>query len=215
MLLKKNIYKMSKKQNSKEKLGSFYKKYLQTLVDVASNVDIKNLDRAVKLIFATIKKKNFIYVCGNGGSAAIANHYICDFFKQLSKHTNLKAKIRSLNADNYLISAISNDISYDQIFKIQAERYIGKNDILILISSSGNSKNIKEVLKFCKNKKIKTIGFSNFNGGFLRKNCNISIHSNINNYGIGEDINHILMHMIMQYIALRNLKSISKKKIIL
>ncbi|WP_435149222.1 SIS domain-containing protein [Candidatus Pelagibacter bacterium nBUS_32] len=206
---------MKKKQNSKEKLSSFYKKYLQTLVSVASKIDIKNLDKAVNLIFNTIKKNNYIYVCGNGGSAAIANHYICDFFKQLSKNTDLKARIRSLNSDNYLISAISNDISHDQVFKIQAERYIEKKDILILISSSGNSKNIKEVLKLCKIKKIKTIGFSNFTGGYLKKNCNISIHSNINNYGIGEDINHILMHMMMQYITTENLKSTSKKKIIL
>ena len=51
--------------------------------------------------------------------------------------------------------------------------------------------------------------------GYLKKNCDIPIHSNIKNYGIGEDINHILMHMIMQYISINNLKKISKKKIIL
>ena len=85
-----------------------------------------------------------------------------------------------------------------------------KNDILLLISSSGNSKNIKQVLNFCK-KKFKTIGFTNFNGGYLKKNCNISIHNQIDNYGIGEDINHILMHMIMQYIFIKNTKNFSKK----
>tara|TARA_B100000674_G_C37470362_1_gene746740 strand:+ start:13 stop:633 length:621 start_codon:yes stop_codon:yes gene_type:complete len=206
---------MKKKINEKLNLTSFYKSYLETLNYSAKRINIKNLFKAVKLIEDTVKKKNYIYVCGNGGSAAIANHYICDYFKQLSKYTNLKAKIRSLNADNELISAISNDISYDQIFKMQAERYMEKKDILILISSSGNSENIKQVLKFCKKKKIKTIGFSNFNGGYLKKNCNISIHSQIANYGIGEDINHILMHMIMQYISIKNSKNFSKKKIIL
>ena len=58
------------------------------------------------------------------------------------------------------------------------------------------------------------IGFSNFTGGYLKKNCDISIHSNIKNYGIGEDINHILMHMIMQYISRKNLKNTPNKKII-
>ena len=196
-------------------LTSFYKGYLERLNYTANKIDKKNLLKAAKLIEDTVKKENYIYVCGNGGSAAIANHYICDYFKQLSKYTSLKAKIRSLNADSELISAISNDISHDQIFKIQAERYMEKNDILLLISSSGNSKNIKQVLKFCKKKKIKTIGFTNFNGGYLKKNCKISIHSQINNYGIGEDINHILMHMIMQYISVKNTKNFSKKKIIL
>ena len=82
-----------------------------------NKIDIKNLLRAAKLIEDTIKKKNYIYVCGNGGSAAIANHYLCDYFKLLSKYTDLRAKIRSLNSDSDLISAISNDISYDHILK--------------------------------------------------------------------------------------------------
>ena len=206
---------MKKKYNDQFNLNSFCKGYLERLNNTVNKIDIKNLLRAAKLIEDTIKKKKYIYVCGNGGSAAIANHYVCDYFKLLSKYTDLRAKIRSLNSDSDLISAISNDISYDHIFKIQAERYMEKNDILLLISSSGNSKNIKQVLKFCKKRKIKTIGFTNFNGGYLKKNCNISIHSQINNYGIGEDINHILMHMIMQYISVKNTKNFSKKKIIL
>jgi len=201
-----------KKKNIK--LDNFYHEYLNTLIDVSKKIDLQNIQKAVDLIFKTIKNRDYLYVCGNGGSAAIANHYICDFFKQLSKYTKLRAKIRSFNSDNDLISAISNDVSYDQVFKIQAERYMNKNDVLILISSSGNSKNIVEVLKFCKKKKIRTIGFSNFNGGYLKKNSSISIHSPINNYGIGEDINHILMHMIMQYISINNLSTKSKKLIL-
>jgi len=204
---------MSKKNNSIE-FVKFYKNYTLTLSNIVDKINLENLYEAASLILKTIKKNKFIYVCGNGGSAAIANHYICDYFKGLSKYTNLKAKIKSLNSDSYLISAISNDIAYDQIFKLQAERYMSKDDILILISSSGNSKNIKEVLKFCNKKKIKTIGFSNFNGGFLAKHSNISIHSKIYNYGIGEDINHILMHLLMQFIAKSNLNT-KKKKIIL
>ena len=66
-------------------------------------------------------------------------------------------------------------------------------------------------------KKFKTIGFSNFSGGFLDKNSDISIHSKVNNYGVGEDINHILMHLLMQFIAKTNLniENIKNKKIIL
>ena len=120
--------------------------------------------------------------------------------------------MRSLNSDSYLISAIANDISFDEIFSFQASRYIKSGDILILISSSGNSKNIKSVLKYCNKNNIKTIGFSNFSGGYLKKNCTISIHSKIDNYGIGEDINHILMHSIMQYLSLKHLKKSKSKK---
>ncbi len=201
-------------KNKKNLFNNFFKDYINRLNKTLDKIDKSKIYEASELILQTIKKDNYIYVCGNGGSAAIADHYICDYFKQLSKYSNLKAKIKSLNSDQYLISAISNDISYDQIFKIQAERYIKKGDILLLISSSGNSKNIKNVLKFCRNKKIKTIGFSNFSGGYLKKYSDISIHSKINNYGIGEDINHIFMHLIMQFISQTNLKK-NFKKIIL
>ena len=139
--------------NKTKKFESFFDNYINTLKFKLSELPKKNILTAANLIEKTIKSKNYIYVCGNGGSAAIANHYVCDYFKQLSKYTNLKAKIKSLNSDPYLISAISNDISYDDIFLIQAERLFNKGDVLILISSSGNSKNIKKVLKFCKNKK--------------------------------------------------------------
>ena len=147
---------MKKNSNDQFNLNAFCKGYLERLNNTVNKIDIKNLLRAAKLIEDTIKKKNYIYVCGNGGSAAIANHYLCDYFKLLSKYTDLRAKIRSLNSDSDLISAISNDISLITFLKY-SERYMEKNDILLLISSSGNSKNIKQVLNFCKKKNLKQL----------------------------------------------------------
>lgn len=204
---------MKKKSYKFNKFNIFFNDYIKILNKNLIKLNLENLFFASELIFQKIKSKKNIFVCGNGGSAAIADHYVCDFFKQLSKYTNLKANIRSLNSDQYLISAISNDISYSDIFEIQAQRYVKKDDLVILISSSGNSQNIIKLLNFCKKKNIKTIGFTNFSGGYLKKNCNISIHSKINNYGIGEDINHILMHFLMQFIAITNTRK--KNNIIL
>ena len=100
-----------------------------------------------------------------------------------------------------LITAIANDISYDEIFKYQAESYCKKGDLLIIISSSGNSKNVTKLIQFAKKRGLKTIGFCGFKGGFVKKNSSISLHVNINNYGLSEDAHHILMHSIMQYIV--------------
>ena len=197
---------------NKNNINFFLRYYLKSLNNALDKISKRELEKASELIEKTIKKNKHIYVCGNGGSGAIADHYVVDYTKQLSKNTSLKAKIRSLNSDSYLITAIANDISYDEIFSFQASRYIKSGDILILISSSGNSKNIKSVLKYCNKNNIKTIGFSNFSGGYLKKNCTISIHSKIDNYGIGEDINHILMHSIMQYLSLKHLKKSKSKK---
>jgi phosphoheptose isomerase len=160
------------------------------------------------------KKKNTNFVCGNGGSSAIANHFVCDYLKGLSTDTNLNPKVISLNAHSELISAISNDIGNDEIFSFQASKLVKKNDLIILFSSSGNSNNIKKLLQFTKKNKIKTIGFSGFGGGYLKKNSNISIHVDIDNYGITEDVFHIYMHIIMQFLKQKNLtiKKIHKIK---
>ena len=194
------------------KFDHFLDDYVNKLSEALLHTKVSNINRALIQIEKTIKKKGTIFVCGNGGSAAIANHYVCDYFKVLSQETSLKPKIFSLCSSSELISAISNDISYSDVFLYQANRLIKKNDIIIIISSSGNSKNIVKLLKFLNKNKIKSIGFTGFKGGFLKKNCSISIHSDISNYGISEDISHILMHEMMQYLKIKNSK---KKKLIL
>ena len=181
-------------------IKTFLNQYLSDIVSSISKVDIIEIERASDLILKTIKKKQTIFVCGNGGSAAISNHYICDYLKFLRHHTNLKPKVISLSTNIETITAISNDFSYDQIFRYQAESLFNKNDLLIAISSSGESKNIKEVVKFSKKKKVKVIGFSGFKGGFLKRNSDVSVHVPIKNYGVAEDSHHILMHVILQYL---------------
>ncbi len=197
-------------------LNLYLKSYLSDLSKSILDLNNKQLEKATKLILDKIKKNNNIFVCGNGGSAAIANHYVCDYIKFFRDRTKFKPKIISLSSNLETITAISNDISYDQIFKYQAESLSNKNDLIIIISSSGNSKNVIELLKFAKKKKIKTIGFSGFNGGYLKKNSTVSIHLNAKNYGISEDGHHILMHIILQYIIYKfgkkNIKSVFKIK---
>ncbi len=183
-----------------KKIDNFVESYLNALNNSILKSDIKKLEKAALIIKKTTQNKRTIFVCGNGGSAAIANHYVCDYLKFLRQNSNLKPKVISLSSNIETITAISNDMSYEKIFKYQAESLFEKNDLLIIISSSGNSKNIKEVLKFAKKRKVKTIGFSGFKGGFLKKKSDISIHINVKNYGISEDAHHILMHIMLQYL---------------
>tara|TARA_A100001388_G_scaffold274331_1_gene257785 strand:- start:1023 stop:1604 length:582 start_codon:yes stop_codon:yes gene_type:complete len=186
----------------KNNIKYFLDNYLKTLNNSILKSNIKNIERAAMEIKKASENKKTIFVCGNGGSAAISNHYVCDYLKFLRQHSKLRPKVISLSSTIETITAISNDLSYDQVFKYQAESLFEKNDLLIIISSSGNSKNIKEVLKFAKKKRVKIIGFSGFNGGYLKKNSDISVHINAMNYGISEDAHHILMHIILQYLIL-------------
>ena len=190
------------------KIDKFATNYLNFLSSSLLKSNFQNLDKSVSLILKKIKNKNSIYICGNGGSAAIANHYVVDFLKFFKEKTNLKPKIYSLSNSIETITAISNDLNYSKVFSYQADSFCNKNDLLIIVSSSGNSKNIINLLKFSKRKKISTIGFSGFDGGYLKKNCDISVHVDAKNYGIAEDTHHILMHIQLQYLIYK----ISKKK---
>ena len=181
-------------------LNTFFKKYTNNLNNAITNINIRNLNLASKLMIDVIKKGKTIYVCGNGGSAAIANHYVCDFLKYFRQRSKFSPKIVSLSNSIETITAIANDMNYKYIFKYQLESLYKKGDILLIVSSSGNSENVKEVLKFANKKKIKTIGFSGFKGGYLNKNSNISLHVKAMNYGISEDSHHVLMHIILQYL---------------
>ena len=134
-------------------INNFLTEYVENLKNSILRINVKKLNLVAKEIIKTIKKNGTIYVCGNGGSAAISNHYICDFLKFFRQRTNLKPKIISLSNNIETITAISNDMNYKYIFSYQAESLCEKKDLIIIISSSGNSKNVIEILKFAKKKK--------------------------------------------------------------
>ena len=197
-------FPLNKTLNSKQ----FYLKYISEKDSLLKNVNFKELDKIIKEIKKTIKNNNVIYSCGNGGSSSLADHLTCDFIKQTNNKTNFKLKSISLASNMSLISAIANDISFDEIFSFQVENLCKKNDILILFSVSGNSKNLVNAIKVAKKKKIKTISFTGFNGGKLSKLSNYNINFPMANYGIVEDCHVTMMHYLSQF--LRNTKINSK-----
>ena len=193
------------------KIEDYFFDYLNVSNEVLKKIDMKILIKIANLLENKIKSNKNIFICGNGGSAAIANHYVADYLKLLRTNTKLKPKFISLVSNLELITAISNDINYDKIFSYQIESLANNNDLLIMISSSGNSKNLINALKIAKNKKMKIISFVGFNGGLIHKKSDLSLLSEVNNYGISEDIAHILMHIIIQFLRQKNLVKDLKK----
>ena len=175
-----------------------FNRYKLRLLHSLKCIEEKILLKIINIFINKIKNKKNIFVCGNGGSAAISNHYICDFLKLVRQKTNYKPKFLSLSNNLETITAIANDISYDDIFSYQLESLAEKGDLLILISSSGNSKNVIKALKYSKKKGIYTLSFTGFKGGYLKKNSNLSLHVPTKTYSIAEDSHHILMHYLME-----------------
>lgn len=188
----------------------FFLEYNKKLSETLKRHHYDEIERITKFLETNIKLKKKIFVCGNGGSASIANHFLCDFNKGI-KASSLKKivpEIISLTNSIELITAIANDIDFGEIFASQLENYGRKNDILIIISSSGKSKNIINAVKFAKKNKLKIISLIGFSENYyLKKISEYYINLNTKNYGITEDIFQSIMHMISQYLRLKNSKN--------
>ena len=139
----------------------FLTNYFNNLIKVAQNIDINKINNITEVLISSINKNKNIFVAGNGGSASIANHLLCDFNKgiKISSKKKLKPKVISLANSIEIMTAISNDIAYEKVFCSQIENYCNKGDILICFSSSGQSKNIINVINFAKKRLLKQFYF--------------------------------------------------------
>ncbi len=170
---------------------------------------IKSLDKfkfdgeILTILKDSIKNNQKIFVGGNGGSAAIAMHYVCDFSKGATKNwsDNFKRyRPICLSSNISYITAIANDAYYNEIFKQQLINLASPNDILILISSSGNSPNIIEALKYAKKHDLITIGISGFKGGQLKELSDYTAYLDCDSYELCEDIHTMFGHFLATYL---------------
>ena len=136
----------------------------------------KIIQKAIEVIFKKISKGGKIFLCGNGGSAADAQHLAAEFLIRLRKNVNRPpiAAI-SLFTDPSTITACANDYDFKYIYSRNLEALGSNKDVLIAISTSGNSENIIEATKIAKRKKIFIVGFLGGNGGSLKSSCDLSI----------------------------------------
>lgn len=181
------------------------KKYLEKEIDVIKSLDIAVIERIMYLITASKENGNSIFICGNGGSAATASHYCCDFNKGVSGLDSKNTNFICLSDNIPTMMAIANDISYDEIFSYQLKNRLKDGDIVFVISGSGNSKNIVRAMEVAKAKGNKIIGLCGYRGGKVKEMADVCLHVDIDNMQITEDIHMILNHCMMFILAGYNL----------
>ena len=182
--------------------------YLQRLIK-STPIDIEEkIFEMIDEIERCKKNKNVMYICGNGGSAANALHISNDFHYGAYKNdNNLNGiKVEALSSNTSILTCLGNDLGYEEIFSHQLERKGIKGDILLVLSGSGNSKNIINAVEVGKQKKMKTIGIFGYNGGVCKDMVDIAIHFNIDDMQISEDWQLIVGHICMQEILIRSKK---------
>jgi D-sedoheptulose 7-phosphate isomerase len=182
---------------------SFVDDYYKRFVEALEGFDRDSLDGICQTLERVRDAGGTVWVAGNGGSAAIADHTVCDTTK--GTHVDGARPIHSvsLSANGPMLTALANDMSYEDVFRQQLVYYLGPDDAVLLVSSSGNSPNVVAACRYAKEQGVPTIAFVGFEGGALKELADHVVWIPVNNYGIAEDTHQSLMHVLTQYLRMR------------
>lgn len=175
--------------------------YLEDEKRALSKIDLEEVDRLIDLMEKTRKSRGRIFVCGNGGSAATASHFVCDFCKGVSMGLDVKYDLECLSDNTPMLTAVANDIGYEKAFVLPLEAKLSPGDLVIGISGSGNSENVVQAILFAKKKGAATAVLVGFSGGRLLEAADCAVHLPVDNMQIVEDVHMILEHMMMYVLT--------------
>lgn len=177
--------------------------YFERLKNTIDKIDRKDFNDVMNTLVEARNAGKQIFIMGNGGSAATASHYVCDFNKGISYGKEKMFKFICLNDNIPTMMAIANDISYNDVFVKPLQTYYNEGDVVLGISGSGNSENVVRALTWGKEHGAVTIGFTGYNGGKIKKICEHNVHIPIDDMQITEDLHMVLDHCMMKILCNR------------
>jgi phosphoheptose isomerase len=180
--------------------ASYFDAYAEEMSRAAKTIEPEAFDRAAAILAEAYLRGARMFSCGNGGSASIANHVQCDHVKGVRTTTDLAPQVLSLSTNVELLTAIANDMGYEDVFVYQLQSQSGPGDVLMAVSSSGRSANIVRALEWARDHGLRTIAITGFDGGAAKAVAEVSLHVECTNYGIVEDLHQAVMHALAQYI---------------
>ena len=189
------------------------KKTIKESIDLKKKIfkQHKNINECISLIYKTIKNKKKVLICGNGGSAADAQHLAAEFLIRLRPNIDRESwPVISLTLDTSTLTACGNDYSFNKIFSRPLSGIGNEGDLLLTISTSGNSKNLIQAHKVARVKKINIISFLGKGGGKMKDKSDIQIIVPSKNTARIQEIHIFLGHYIFEQVE--NLLIKSKKK---
>lgn len=176
-------------------------RYFQKLKNTIDMISKEDLSCIMNILEKSRIEGRTVFVMGNGGSAATASHFCCDFNKDISLTQSTKYKFLCLNDNIPTMMAYANDISYNDIFVEPLKNFMKKGDCVIGISGSGNSKNVIKALEYANANEGITIGLTGYSGGIIKQISKYNVHIPINDMQITEDLHMVLDHCMMKILC--------------
>lgn len=181
-------------------LRTFIDDYYTRFTEALSSFDRGALEKVAEIFERVAAAGGTLWIAGNGGSAAISDHTTCDTTKGTHVDGHPPVRSVSLASNGPMLTAIGNDIAYEEVFRQQLKYYLQDGDAVLVVSSSGNSPNVVNACQYAKDRGAPTIAFVGFKGGKLKDLADVAVHVQAENYGIAEDTHQSFIHVITQYL---------------
>lgn len=183
--------------------AEFAKWYRAQTVAQWKALDLKAVAKVAAALEGARRDGRTVFVMGNGGSAATASHIATDLCKTAAVAGRPQLACISL-ADNVpFITAIGNDLSFDDIFSRQLENLLGPKDVVMLVSGSGNSPNLLRAAEYANSKGALTVGLLGFDGGKLKGLVKVAVLVESDQYGVIEDLHMSIGHILTFFLKQR------------
>jgi len=175
----------------------FVTDYISDLCDVLAGLDPEAIEKAILEVQAAGERGNFVYSCGNGGSASIASQIVVDLNKGASEGRPQRFKMLGLTDSIATITAYANDVSYESVFVEQLKNFVREGDVLIAVSGSGNSENVLQAVEYANSVGCLSIGLTTGEGGKLKDLAGLPLVVPSTHMGRLEDCFFIITHILL------------------
>jgi len=179
--------------------AAYFERYRKELLTTLPLIDAAKVGQAVDLFREAREKGRTIFLCGNGGSAGNASHFLCDTLKGASYNRPKRFKAIALTDNIATITAYANDVSYDVVFVEQLKSLGAAGDVVVALSGSGNSPNVLRAFEYANSYGMKTIGLTGRDGGKLGGLSQLEIRVPVQHMGRIEDAHLTICHAIAYY----------------
>ncbi|MEK7195072.1 MAG: SIS domain-containing protein [Patescibacteria group bacterium] len=186
-------------------MEEYIKNFSSKIEGALRNLPYEEISRALSILRAVYERDGKIYAFGNGGSLALATHWVSDFNKTVFSH-QLEKPIRRFQAiriptTEEELTAWANDVGFDMVFAGPLKNYLQDSDVVIAISSSGNSPNVIKAVELAKSRNVPVIGLSGFDGGKLNElaDAKILVKTGKGEYGTVESVHGTILHLMTEY----------------
>jgi D-sedoheptulose 7-phosphate isomerase len=189
---------------------NFFQSYIDELKEALDELSEEVIGQVLDILHLARMDNQQVFILGNGGSASTASHFVCDLGKNTRVQGAPNFRVMGLTDNIALFSALANDEGYENVFAKQLGNYLQPDDVVIGISTSGNSQNVINAIQFAKSVGAKTIGFTGFNSGELGSLADVDLHVSSHSIEHVEDIHLVLEHLITKGLREKAMEMVMK-----